>query len=87
MDLLKTKFYEIIAREVERAENCPINSYDTNRIAEIFKCINDEFSSVDYTKIEKWLLETKIATIERYIDSYEIYKYELDKEQERFLEL
>ena len=87
LDLLKTKFYEIIAREVERAENCPINSYDTNRIAEIFKCINDEFSSVDYTKIEKWLLETKIATIERYIDSYGIYKYELDKEQERFLEL
>lgn len=39
LDLLKTKFYEIIAREVERAENCPINSYDTNRIAEIFKCI------------------------------------------------
>lgn len=87
LDSLKTKFYEIVAREVERAENCPINSYDANRIADIFKCINDELSSVDYTKIEKWLLETKIATIERYIDSYGIYKYELDKEQEKFLEL
>lgn len=87
LDSLRAKFYEIIAREVERVENCPINSYDANRVADIFKCINDELSSIDYTKIEKWLLEAKIASIERYIDSYRIHKYELDKEQEKFLEL
>lgn len=87
VDGLKEKFYKIVAREVERFENCPITSVETNRISAIFEQISNEIKSINYFDSEPWILESKIESIERYIESYNTYKALLDKEQEKFLTL
>lgn len=84
---LTEEFYTIVNREIKRYETVPIASVGIKRVAGIFENIKKEIEAIDTDKTELWVLEERIKSIEKNIESYNTYKALLDIEEEKFMTL